>query len=102
MIYEHPLCLDQELSGIRGLQRQMQCYLAVMHALRLAKSEYDSSSRHYLGGEEKLHSIVSKCSLDIVELPDHENEYLLVDACLFLSRKILSFSYLQVMSCGQI
>ena len=39
-MYEHGLRLGQELPGIRGLQRQVQCYLAAMHALRLVKPEY--------------------------------------------------------------
>lgn len=106
VMYEHGLRLGQELPGIRGLQRQVQCYLAAMHALRLVKSEYAwvvkpiprphhmirgeasaTSPKHYLDGEEKLDSVVPKRCLEIVELAHLEKEYLLVDARLRLIKK---------------
>lgn len=106
VMYEHGLRLGQELPGIRGLQRQVQCYLAAMNALRLVKPEYAwvvkpiprshhmirgessaASPKHYLDGEEKLESDIPKRSLEIVELGDLEKEYLLVDARLRLIQK---------------
>ena len=39
-MYEHGKRLGCELPGLKGLQRQAQCYLAALNALRLAKPEY--------------------------------------------------------------
>ncbi|CAI9723426.1 Hypothetical predicted protein [Octopus vulgaris] len=105
VMYEQGLRLGQELPGVRGLQRQVQCYLAAMHALRLAKPEYawvvkpipnrlthpapeeGTSPKHYLDGEEKIETDAPKRQLQIVTIEDLEKEYLLVDARLRLIKK---------------
>lgn len=37
---EHGMRLGQEIPGLKGLQRQAQCYLAAMNVLRLVKEDY--------------------------------------------------------------
>ena len=39
-MYEHGMRLGRELGGKRGLQRQAQCYLAAMNALRIGDQNY--------------------------------------------------------------
>lgn len=40
VMYEHGMRLSRECPGKRGLQRQAQCYLAAMNALRLVDPNY--------------------------------------------------------------
>ena len=40
VMYEHGMRLSRECPGKRGLQRQAQCYLAAMNALRLVDPDY--------------------------------------------------------------
>ena len=40
VMYEHGLRLGREMSGVRALQRQAQCYLVAMNTLRLVQPEY--------------------------------------------------------------
>lgn len=39
-MYEQGFRLGREVPGRLGLQRQVQCYLATMNCLRLAKQEF--------------------------------------------------------------
>lgn len=39
-MYEHGMRLGREVPGKAGLQRQAQCYLAALNALRLVGPEY--------------------------------------------------------------
>ena len=40
VMYEHGMRLGREVPGKQGLQRQAQCYLSALNALRLVKPEY--------------------------------------------------------------
>lgn len=40
VMYEHGMRLGCEVPGKQGLQRQAQCYLSALNALRLVKPEY--------------------------------------------------------------
>ncbi|XP_052227575.1 nuclear pore complex protein Nup160-like isoform X1 [Dreissena polymorpha] len=101
VMYEQGMRLGREVSGRVGLQRQAQCYLAALNALRLVRPEYSwiikpapsarvnlgagdvhmRSPKHALDGEE-LNNNGSK--FEILELHDIEKEYILVDARLRL------------------
>ncbi|XP_052801877.1 nuclear pore complex protein Nup160-like [Mya arenaria] len=101
VMYEHGMRLGREVPGRQGLQRQAQCYLAALNALRLVKPEYSwiikptiptrpsagggdaymRSPKHGLDGEE-LDPKGSR--FEIVEIADIEREYMLVDARLRL------------------
>ncbi|XP_052066058.1 nuclear pore complex protein Nup160-like isoform X1 [Mytilus californianus] len=105
VMYEHAMRLSRECSGKRGLQRQAQCYLAAMNALRLVDSQYawivkpvpSAKPKVFLGnytayspkrlydGIEKQEIMMKK--LEIVELGDIEKEFMLVDARLRLYGK---------------
>ncbi|XP_071104860.1 nuclear pore complex protein Nup160-like isoform X1 [Haliotis cracherodii] len=108
VMYEHGMRLGRELPGLKGLQRQAQCYLAALNALRLVRAEYawivkpvsmskysevsdeedepGISPKHGLDGAEKeAHSLTRK--MEILELVDIEKEYILVDARLRLIRR---------------
>ncbi|XP_046552449.1 LOW QUALITY PROTEIN: nuclear pore complex protein Nup160-like [Haliotis rubra] len=109
VMYEHGMRLGRELPGLKGLQRQAQCYLASLNALRLVRPEYawivkpvsmskyteqvsdddeepGISPKHGLDGAEKeAHSLTRK--MEIMELVDIEKEYILVDARLRLIRR---------------
>ncbi|ESO97630.1 hypothetical protein LOTGIDRAFT_228261 [Lottia gigantea] len=102
IMYEYGMRLGREVPGLKGLQRQAQCYLATLNALRLGKPEYawivkpvthsknDTSemlsvNKHDLEGEEKNHKVEKK--VEILEVEDIEREYMLIDARLRLIRK---------------
>ncbi|XP_041365360.1 nuclear pore complex protein Nup160-like [Gigantopelta aegis] len=105
VMYEHGKRLGCELPGLKGLQRQAQCYLAALSALRLAKHEYawivkpvpppkhkplgyespEHSLKHGLDGENKPEQPCGQ-KMEILELADIEREYMLVDARLRLAR----------------
>ncbi|XP_055957883.1 nuclear pore complex protein Nup160 [Patella vulgata] len=101
IMYEHGMRLGREVPGLKGIQRQAQCYLATLNALRLGKPEYAwivkpvtntrldigeslSTTKHDLEGEEKNHT---EKKVEILEVSDIEKEYMLVDARLRLIRK---------------
>ncbi|KAL4225759.1 hypothetical protein ACF0H5_016448 [Mactra antiquata] len=101
VMYEQGMRLGCEVPGKQGLQRQAQCYLSALNALRLVKPEYswiikptlvskqnlgagDSymrSSKRGIDGEQ-IDNTVSK--FQILELHDIEKEFMLVDARLRL------------------
>ncbi|KAL5007266.1 hypothetical protein ScPMuIL_016072, partial [Solemya velum] len=99
-MYEHGMRLGREMLNLRGLQRQAQCYLAALNALRLVNPDYawivkpihanksmlleedGGSPKRNFDGEEKHDQMCRK--MDIVELADIEKEFLLVDARLRL------------------
>ncbi|XP_060553700.1 nuclear pore complex protein Nup160-like [Ruditapes philippinarum] len=102
VMYEHGMRLGREVPGKAGLQRQAQCYLAALNALRLVKPEYSwiikpmlatkanmaagdymrsPTSKHDLEGEEVVNSA---SNFEILELHDIEKEFMLVDARLRL------------------
>ncbi|KAL3841807.1 hypothetical protein ACJMK2_019908 [Sinanodonta woodiana] len=98
VMYEHGWRLGREVPGQQGLQRQAQCYLAALNALRLAQPEYawiikppqvvqqPLSAKHALTGEEVKDQRGSR-KPEILEMQDIEKEYLLVDARLRLIQK---------------
>ncbi|XP_070200542.1 nuclear pore complex protein Nup160-like isoform X2 [Littorina saxatilis] len=86
VMYEHGLRLGREMAGVRGLQRQAQCYLVAMNVLRLVHPDYawivkpvlhnveaslshreDSPSKHTVDGKEKQPT-KGKRKVEIVEL----------------------------------
>ncbi|PVD33582.1 hypothetical protein C0Q70_04839 [Pomacea canaliculata] len=102
---EHGMRLGQEIPGLKGLQRQAQCYLAAMNVLRLVKEDYawivkpvlctkdtelpsdaDSPYKHSVDGKDKQRSH-DKQKVELLELSQLEKEYLLLDARLRLIRK---------------
>lgn len=40
VMYEYGMRLEQEVSGLRGLQKQAKCYLAALNALRQVNPDY--------------------------------------------------------------
>ncbi|XP_053384862.1 nuclear pore complex protein Nup160-like isoform X2 [Mercenaria mercenaria] len=103
VMYEHGMRLGREVPGKSGLQRQAQCYLAALNALRLvgpqyswiikpmlatrpnlAAGDYMRSPKHDLEGEELINTA---SNFEILELHDIEKEFMLVDARLRLLAK---------------
>ncbi|WAR01460.1 NU160-like protein [Mya arenaria] len=80
VMYEHGMRLGREVPGRQGLQRQAQCYLAALNALRLVKPEYSWIIKPTIPTRPS----VSGSRFEIVEIADIEREYMLVDARLRL------------------
>ncbi|KAK3101041.1 hypothetical protein FSP39_000503 [Pinctada imbricata] len=101
MMYEHGMRLGMELGGHQGLQRQAQCYLAALNALRIADVNYawiinprsaieqrlqlshlSSQSKRDVGGETKKTTRANK--REVLNITDIEKELILVNARLKL------------------
>uniref|UniRef100_A0A0B7AIF3 Uncharacterized protein n=1 Tax=Arion vulgaris TaxID=1028688 RepID=A0A0B7AIF3_9EUPU len=104
IMFERGLRLSQEVSGLKSLQQQAQCYLSTLNTLRLVKSEYawiikpqvkptqlkDAADARRLphsneDGQRKR-KLPSARKMELLELSDLEKQYLLLDARLRLIR----------------
>lgn len=63
VMYEHGMRLSRECPGKRGLQRQAQCYLAAMNALRLVDLNYAWIVKPVPPAKPKVFSIRLFCSI---------------------------------------
>lgn len=104
VMYEYGSRLGREMTGVRALQRQAQCYLVALNVLRLIHTQNawivrptqrslevsqafkSSPSKHTVDGLEKL-TLKGRPKVEIVELKHLEKDYLLLDARLRLIRK---------------
>lgn len=108
VMYEYGMRLGQEVSGLKGLQKQAKCYLACMNALRLVDPKYawivkpvpravqsleslpGMSPKRSIDGEERNEKMSRK--MEVIELEEIEKEYMLVHARLLMIQKDMDSS----------
>ncbi|KAG1673917.1 Nuclear pore complex protein Nup160 [Nymphon striatum] len=103
IMYEYGMRLGREITGVKGLQKQVKCYLTAINALCLVNPKYawiikpvtvnvtskeiSNDNDTSLKGPEEFENEEKKRKIEVLELADVKREYKHVTAILHLVRK---------------